>query len=76
MYDILAMTDLAQLDRQDLERALEALVQLVREEYPAHHSVAEIAEIWGQATPAQVEALRALPEPTRQGPPGCPCATG
>ena len=53
------------LARRDLELAVEALVHLVREEYPARYSLAEIAEIWGQATPAQVEALRALPEPKR-----------
>lgn len=41
-----------------LERALDALVQLVRQEYPQHLSLEEIAQTWGERlSPEQIEAL-------------------
>jgi hypothetical protein len=43
-----------------LERACSALAALVRKEYPDDYSLADIADIWGDATPEQVEALNLL----------------
>jgi hypothetical protein len=44
----------------DLEAAVVALSSLVRDEYPEGYSLAEIARTWGNATPAQLEALRVV----------------
>lgn len=43
-----------------LERAVEALTLLVREEYGDSMPLAEIAFIWGGASPAQIDALRQI----------------
>lgn len=44
-----------------LERACSALASLVRDEYPDHYTLAEIADTWGvNITPEQVEALRVM----------------
>jgi hypothetical protein len=44
-----------------LERAVDALASLVKQEYPERYSLVEIAEIWGgNLSPEQVEALRYL----------------
>jgi hypothetical protein len=40
--------------------ALALLARLVRDEFPAERSLIEIADIWGNATPAELEALRAV----------------
>ena len=44
----------------DLEIAVKVLARLVRDEYPADHSLAEIAYIWGRGTREEVAALRRL----------------
>lgn len=41
----------------DLERAFRVLAALVRDEYPNNHSLAEIAEIWGDPSSADLAAL-------------------
>jgi len=46
-----------------LERACVALATMVREEYPSHYTLVEIADIWGTwmgVTPEQIDALREL----------------
>jgi hypothetical protein len=40
--------------------ALDVLARLVRAEFPDERSLLEIAEIWGNATPAELDALRGL----------------
>jgi hypothetical protein len=47
---------LGRLAPEDLRAVAAALIPLVREEYPKH-PLAEIAAIWGDASPAEVEAL-------------------
>jgi hypothetical protein len=44
-----------------LRLAIEALAHLVREEYPAEMSLADVASTWGGSlTPEHVEALRSV----------------
>jgi hypothetical protein len=44
----------------DLQTALGVLVRLVRDEFPPERSLIEIARIWGNATPAELDALRSV----------------
>lgn len=41
-------------------RVLGVLVRVVREAYPSHYSLAEIAYIWGDATDGERQALDEL----------------
>jgi glycosyltransferase involved in cell wall biosynthesis len=47
-------------DAERMRSGLNTLARLVREEYPADHSLGEIARIWGSATPQEVEDLNAV----------------
>lgn len=58
----------ADASASDYVQGFRALAQLVRREFPARRSLAEIAELWGDGIPADwIAALRRLesswPEP-------------
>jgi hypothetical protein len=44
----------------DSALALDVLVRLVRGEFPQERSLVEIAEVWGDATTPELEALRSV----------------
>jgi hypothetical protein len=44
----------------DMQTTLGVLVRLVRDEFPPERSLIEIARIWGNATPAEMDALRSV----------------
>jgi hypothetical protein len=42
------------------KRAIRVLIRLVRQEYPQGRTLAEIADIWGNASEGERQALEAL----------------
>lgn len=53
-------THVAAPTEDDYRLAVGILVGLVRAEFPSSHSLAEVAQVWGNATPEEVEALRRI----------------